>query len=257
MNCLLNHTRYILVFLFISWSVNAQVALPTFQATHYAGSGLYSFSSHTFTNCGATGINGPTLANCKSSYDVSWEDNTDFFNVQTQGIQEWTVPADGDYRITAYGAQASSSSGKGAKIIGDFSLTQGMVLKIAVGQEGSGTAGKSGGGGSFVVKSPYNSNSSILIIAGGGGGGTSNSTYTSGQSGNSGGQSSHQTAVSSGSGGKNQGCIGGGGGFLTDGNVNSASNSNGAHGKSFLNGLTGGSGISSVIGGFGGGGGMT
>ena len=102
MNCLLNHTRYILVFLFISWSVNAQVALPTFQATHYAGSGLYSFSSHTFTNCGATGINGPTLANCKSSYDVSWEDNTDFFNVQTQGIQEWTVPADGDYRITSY-----------------------------------------------------------------------------------------------------------------------------------------------------------
>ena len=239
--------------IFISWELNAQVALPTFQGAHYAS----SFSSHTFTNCGATGKNGPTLANCKSSYDVSWENDTDLFNVQTQGIQEWSVPADGDYRITAYGAQASSSSGKGAKIIGDFSLTQGMVLKIAVGQEGSGTAGKSGGGGSFVVKSPYNSNSSILIIAGGGGGGTSNSTYTSGQSGNSGGQSDHQTAVSSGGGGKNQGCIGGGGGFLTDGNVNGASNSSGAHGKSFLNGLTGGSGTSSVIGGFGGGGGIT
>ena len=31
MNCLLNHTRFILVFLFISWSLNAQVALPTFH----------------------------------------------------------------------------------------------------------------------------------------------------------------------------------------------------------------------------------
>ena len=34
MNCLLNHTRFILVFLFISWSLNAQVALPTFQGVH-------------------------------------------------------------------------------------------------------------------------------------------------------------------------------------------------------------------------------
>ena len=36
MNCLLNHTRFILVFLFISWSLNAQVALPTFQGAHRA-----------------------------------------------------------------------------------------------------------------------------------------------------------------------------------------------------------------------------
>ena len=34
MNCLLNHTRFILVFLFISWSLNAQVALPTFHGVH-------------------------------------------------------------------------------------------------------------------------------------------------------------------------------------------------------------------------------
>jgi len=252
--------RKLTLLLFIFYAINAQIALPTFHGVHkpqISSSSLSEFTSHTFTNCGATGQNGPTLANCKSSYDVSWEDDTDLFNIQTQGIQEWTVPADGDYRITAYGAQGSSSSGKGAKIIGDFSLTQGMVLKIAVGQEGSGTAGKSGGGGSFVVKSPYNSNSSILIIAGGGGGGTGNSTHTSGQSGNSGGRSSHQTAVSSGSGGKNQGCIGGGGGFLTNGNINNYSNDNGAHGKSFLNGLTGGSGTSGVVGGFGGGAGMT
>ena len=34
MNCLLNYTRFILVFLFISWSLNAQVALPTFHGVH-------------------------------------------------------------------------------------------------------------------------------------------------------------------------------------------------------------------------------
>ena len=253
--------RTIILLLSFLVSINAQIALPTFQGVHIpqtSSSSLSDFTSHTFTNCGATGRNGPTLANCKSSYDVSWDENTDFFNIQTQGIQEWTVPADGDYRITVYGAQGSSSSGKGAKIIGDFSLTQGMVLKIAVGQEGSGTAGTSGGGGSFVVKSPYNSNSSILIIAGGGGGDRGgNSTHASGQSGNSGGRSSHHAAVSSGSGGKNQGCIGGGGGFLTNGNVNNYGNDNGAHGKSFLNGLTGGAGTSGVVGGFGGGAGMT
>ena len=78
--------------LFISWELNAQVALPTFQAVQATPNGLFSFSAHTFTNCGATGKNGPTLANCKSSYDVSWEDDTDLFNMTTQGIQEWTVP---------------------------------------------------------------------------------------------------------------------------------------------------------------------
>ena len=76
-------TGLIIIFVFTSWELNAQAAhvLPP----------LYSISSHTFTNCGATGYNGPTLANCKSSYDTSWEDDTDFFNVQTQGFQEWTV----------------------------------------------------------------------------------------------------------------------------------------------------------------------
>ena len=125
MNCLLNHTRFILVFLFISWSLNAQVALPTFHGVQATPKGLYSFSSHTFTNCGATGRTGPTLANCKSSYDTVWEGDTDFFNVQTQGIQEWTVPANGTYRIEAYGSQGGGSSGGlGARMRGDFELAE-------------------------------------------------------------------------------------------------------------------------------------
>ena len=94
----------IAVLLCISCNLNAQVALPTFQGAQYASFALYSFSSHTFTNCGATGKTGPTLANCKSSYNTSWEDDTDFFNVQTQGIQEWTVPTTATYTIEVWGA---------------------------------------------------------------------------------------------------------------------------------------------------------
>ena len=169
--------RAIIAIIFcISLGLNAQVALPTFQGAQYASFALYSFSSHTFTNCGATGRSGPTLANCKSSYSTTWENDTDLFNVQTQGIQEWTVPSTGTYRIEAYGAQGgngsgSSTGGLGARMRGDFSLTNGEVIKIMVGQQG-GEDGNSvgGGGGTFVIKSPYNNTASILVIAGGGGG---------------------------------------------------------------------------------------
>ena len=113
--------------IFLSWELNAQVALPTFQATHYAGSGLYSFSSHTFTNCGATGKNGPTLSNCTSAYSPSWTDNTNYFNVPSNaGIQYWTVPSSGSYQIEVWGAQGGRGGvdspvvegGAGAKIKG-------------------------------------------------------------------------------------------------------------------------------------------
>ena len=95
--------------IFIYWELNAQVALPTFQATHYAGSGLYSFSSHTFTNCGATGKNGPTLSNCTSAYSPSWTDNTNYFNVPSNaGIQYWTIPSSATYTIEVWGAQGGN-----------------------------------------------------------------------------------------------------------------------------------------------------
>ena len=94
--------KVISLLFFLSF-INAQIALPTFQGvhtSHAAASSLYDFTTHTFTNCGATGRNGPTLANCKSSYDVSWENNTDYFNVPSDaGIQNWTVPTTGTYFI--------------------------------------------------------------------------------------------------------------------------------------------------------------
>ena len=132
-----------------------------------------------FTNASATGKDGPTQAQVTAAYDNTTLD--DAVTINTQGIQEWTVPATATYTIEAYGAQGGRSyllssstwfdGGKGAKMVGDFSLSQGDVLKIVVGQEGvefgSGSRGAGGGGGTFVVLS---SGTTLLIAAGGGGG---------------------------------------------------------------------------------------
>ena len=236
-----------LFFILLSY-MNAQLALPTFQAVHniqstLSSSSLYEFTSHTFTNCGATGKDGPTLANCKSSYDVSWENNTDYFDVPDDaGIQYWTVPTSGLYTIEAYGAeggdgyQASSKpGGKGARMKGDFILSANDIIRIVIGQRGdSFTAGSSkgggGGGASFVIKFPYNDIGSILVISGGGGG----NHYNSNSSPKDG--STDTSAVSNSATGTSY-SGGGGGGFLNDG-VNGDYGSTG--GKSFLNGSVGG-----------------
>ena len=96
------------------------------------------------------------------------------------GIQHWFVPYTASYKIEAVGAAGGydrySNSrqyrGRGARMIGIFSLVKGETIKILVGQEGginrvSVTAG--GGGGTFVVRG----SNTPLIIAGGGGGGES------------------------------------------------------------------------------------
>ena len=92
--------------------------------------------------------------------------------INTRGIQEWTVPTNGNYSIEAYGAEGGGIyGGLGAKIKGVFSLNSGTTLKILVGQSGLEDGNlSSGGGGTFVIQPPYDNNSSILVIAGGGGG---------------------------------------------------------------------------------------
>ena len=132
---------------------------------------LASAETYTFTNAGATGQNGPTQTQITSSYSGS--NLAGNVTINTQGIQEWTVPFSGEYEIEAKGASGGSSSsnsrlgGKGASIKGTFSLTQNSTLKILVGQQGmEGTHSNKdygGGGGSFVIQSPYNNNGSILI----------------------------------------------------------------------------------------------
>ena len=85
-------------------------------------------------------------------------------------FQGFTAPTDGIYEIVAFGAQGGSSfghgGGLGAEIGGDFVLTAGETLRIAVGAMGGSSAVGGGGGGSFVV----DPGSMPLVIAGGGGG---------------------------------------------------------------------------------------
>ncbi len=172
----------------------------------------------------------------------------------------FTIPTTDTYQILAFGAQGGGtagtqgspgSGGLGAEIGGDFSLTAGEVLQIAVGgagiMPGSGTA-SGGGGGSFVV-GPGNT---PLVIAGGGGGSgyffgidgipPSDIPGEGGLTGPNGGGGNGGTG---GNGGSN-GTAGGGGGFLSAGG-----NGFGASGGGAFPGLAGGE----PGGGFGGGGG--
>ncbi len=97
----------------------------------------------------------------------------------TGGFQTFTVPTSGTYDILADGAQGGSSmfnqnvaaGGLGAEVGGDFALTEGEVLRIAVsgaGGAGSGNLSNGGGGGGSFVVGP---GGAPLVIAGGGGGG--------------------------------------------------------------------------------------
>ncbi len=131
---------------------------------------LYVFTSHTFTNAGATGRLGPTLTNVRSAYTgVSWAQNISYLNTNNDnGIQLWTVPLSGNYTIRAKGAAGlDTRGGKGRDIQLTTTLVKGEVIRILVGQQGT-VAGNfsSGGGGTFVVRG----SDTPIIVAGGGGG---------------------------------------------------------------------------------------
>jgi hypothetical protein len=247
-------------------------ATPTPTSTQ-AGS---TFTSFTFTSGAISGRTGPSLSQLLSSYDTTtypWLLDTDEFDMLTNGIQLWTVPTTGTYRITAKGAQGaptiSTAGGRGAIITGDFALTSGEKIQILVGQTASVASGRlyrssAGGGGSFVVKYTGSANtvSDILVIAGGGGGTGSSpiDPQCDAQTGTTGGQARSNNNNAGGSGGVNgnggnignASSNGAGGGFLTNGVTSSS-----ASGLSFLNGGLGGATSSTYApngGGFGGGG---
>ena len=116
-----------------------------------------------FTNCGAEGRFGPTQFQC----DVEYGPNFQVVNV-VNGIQQFIIPATGNYKIDVQGARGGHSIyGQGAQMVGVFAFEEGEVLEVLVGQKGGIFRSGSGGGGSFVVRS---SNQEPLVIAGGGGG---------------------------------------------------------------------------------------
>ncbi|XP_022805413.1 signal peptide, CUB and EGF-like domain-containing protein 2, partial [Stylophora pistillata] len=96
----------------------------------------------------------------------------------SSGIQLWTVPHTGRYRIEAIGASGGygkgsviKNGGRGARMIGNFNLKKSEIIRLLVGQKGGASKSSSnsnagGGGGTFVVRG----SNTPLIIAGGGGG---------------------------------------------------------------------------------------
>jgi hypothetical protein len=225
---------------------------------------LYEFDDHTFTTCGASGRYGPTLSECRNSYETDWDTESDYFDMDTQGIQKWTVPEDGDYELVAVGAGAglntsySSYPGRGVRETGTFTLEKGEILFILAGHQGQTVTAHAGaGGGSFVVQSDF----TPLVIAGGGGApcrgdyhlGTQDATSSNS------GVSSTCSGGSGGDGGSScSGSYGPGGGGLTGDGGNGPADSTG--GRSFISGGQGGQcyatcGSNSGAGGFGGGGG--
>lgn len=182
--------------------------MPIFTSSLQASSGstvavpisrsptLYNVSAQTitFSNCAATGFIGPTLAQCQTHYGTtspqpgyaSWGTNLDLF-VCDFGVQYWTVPATGTYRITVAGARGAHSGGSnygwGAILTADYSLEAGDILRMVCGQNGvDGSSGLGGGGGgTYVALTKYGM--LTLLMCAGGGAGVSNNDNGSGNQG--------------------------------------------------------------------------
>lgn len=231
--------------------------------TSVYATGLYDFSTFTFTNASATGQNGPTLSALTTAYSAySWTSNTSFFNEgEYQGFQKWTVPTSGIYRFDVRGAGGGTHQYNwynnlggtvrplGARIVADIELEKEQVIQIIVGQRGedSGTyfnvntnssegdnAAAGGGGGSFVF---VNSSDTYPIFAAGGGGGGTRNTYTGSNANYSGTAANRCQNTTYGAGGTNgNGGLSnaggssywsaGGGGWLTDGTGGNQSTAN-------------------------------
>jgi hypothetical protein len=179
------------------------------------------------------------------------------------GIQIWTVPKTGNYRIKAAGANGGGyAPGKGRIVEIETSLNMYDKIKILVGQHGSGNSyfnvgAGNGGGGSFVVKLD---NTAILVAGGGGGSGNKPQWGTLlqplaqldglvGKNGGNGGGLTNNSVIGGGGSGGSSGEIhgggGGGGGFQGNGQPGHPATYQpedpvGGGGFSFLNGGIGG-----------------
>jgi len=282
-------------------TIGSNITIGDLPTIPYLPPSIYTFSTFTFQTGNIVGSTGPTaaqlFANSYSNVGNTWLQSTSYFNV-VNGYQYWTVPETATYQITAAGSRSGIGNytanvispnmyGRGATVSGTFTLTQGQVLAIAVGQPSANVTqsnyiGVGGGGGTFVVLG----NTFPLVVAGAGGG---NGAYSSvanfagnaqtrsnggasfggapgganGLGGNSHINASQTVSINSYDGGA-------GGGFLGNGaaGANNATRPgvaaalNGQGGLGFASGLTGGAAAANYLangthGGFGGGGGGT
>jgi len=215
---------------------------------------LHAQITYSFTTAGAAGRFGPTQGQLNTAYAST---NLNGLVVSSTGIQSWTVPATGLYKVEAAGASGGSQGtqpfGTGATLSGELNLTAGDVINIIVGQKGidnnpsSTWEGAGGGGGSFVVKSVGNI---PIVVAAGGSGGDGYGNYASRPK--PGGSSATGNANTVGI-ANNPLASSAGGGFT----FNGQNGNNSTGGASYLNGGVGGIcgyGSAFAHGGFGGGG---
>jgi len=123
---------------------------------------LYKFTEFTFTNCDASGREGPIYSEClnwytnrysgdilpqeyevykdNTSLDKWWTDNKYFDMSKNNGIQIWTVPATGLYNITIAGAGGGRASkdnhGYGLVLDISYELVKGDKYMLLIGQKG-------------------------------------------------------------------------------------------------------------------------
>jgi hypothetical protein len=128
-------------------------------------------TEYNFSTCTSTDKDGPSQDNCDTNYTGT--PLAGQVTINTQGIQEWTVPSSGTYKLEGYGAKGGGPrGGNGAYVSGEFSLTAGETIYVIVGQRGNVTSqgdyGAGGGGASYIYRSA-DAEYPLLVAAGGGG----------------------------------------------------------------------------------------
>lgn len=139
--------------------------------SYFFSVGALGQNVYEFTTCGATGRFGPTQAEANTEYAST--NLSGSVVIIGDGIQRWTAPGSGTYKIKVCGARGGNcgtyTGGLGACMEGEFQIGGGQTLDIIVGQMGEDIIyNTGGGGGSFVWKT--NETIEPLIAAGGGGG---------------------------------------------------------------------------------------
>lgn len=238
-----------------------------------ADSGLYEFTSFTFTSAGQTGRDGPSLSEMQTAYSsTSWTQDTEYLNSSLTGVQLWTVPVDAAYDFALQGGSSpsptsgSSTSGKGRIVNFRVSLVKGTKINILVGQSGLPANGdyEMGAGGMTAVFDEVANFGAIgvanlfAVAAAGAGGSEANNGSTTERDGiysfgGAVGNSSGGTGGPAGVGGSYGGS--GGGGYSSNGGGRYNNDGDIYGGASLKNGALGGNGQSgNGNGGFGGGG---
>jgi hypothetical protein len=194
----------------------------------WSGSELYPFSTTTFRP-NIDGRLGPDLSQARDGVTGTgvdlWKFTISYFDV-LDGLQFWTVPVDGTYRITAKGAGHGSNSNNPAQMRGDFTLARGQILKIVCGQRAASSNTLGGGSGGTFVYTGDIGGPGLLLAAGGVGAGTSSCNSSPGgalrasantsTAGKNGGGNTGVAGGSNGNPGLSNSTKGGGAGWLGD-----------------------------------------